>query len=138
MMGKRFYSLLFLFCVVFEIVGSSSLSVTRSIDISTQVARHVLNIEFKSDGSDLNSFLHVLTKEQDDHLAYIVASDSSSKKLTVNRVQTPQNGNKDYVYYKVDFATPATKGTAYKIRIEYVLTQILKAYPAEITQAETQ
>ncbi|KAE9555565.1 hypothetical protein FO519_001236 [Halicephalobus sp. NKZ332] len=137
-MGKRFCSFLFLFAAILGIVGSSTLSVTRSIDISTQVARHVLNIEFKSDGSDLNSFLHVLTKEEENHLAYIVASDSNSKKLTVNKIPNPQDGNKDYVYYKVDFAAPATKGTPLKIRIEYVLTQILKPYPAEITQAETQ
>jgi len=138
MMGKRFYSFLALFCVVFGIVGSSSLTLTRSIDISTQVARHVLNIEFKNDGSDSNSFLHVLTKEEDARLSYIVASDSNSKKLTVSKVPTPQGGNNDYVYYKVDFATPATKGTPYKIRIEYILTQILKPHPVEITQAEAQ
>uniref|UniRef100_A0AC34QJB5 Dolichyl-diphosphooligosaccharide--protein glycosyltransferase subunit 1 n=1 Tax=Panagrolaimus sp. JU765 TaxID=591449 RepID=A0AC34QJB5_9BILA len=139
-MGKAaVYFLLFnvimLFCGAF---GTSSLSVTRSIDLTTQLARHVLNIEYKTDGTDTKSFLHVLSKADDEHLSYLVATDSTDRKLAVTKVPAPKDGNTDYIYYKIDLIDSATKDKPYKLRIEYVLTQILKPYPAQISQAEQQ
>lgn len=135
-MGKLLNTLVIL-AIFIATAYSSTLSVTRSIDISTQVARHTLNIEFKSDGSD-KGFYHVLSKEENDHLSYITATDGDSKKLTVSQVSAPLGGKSEYVYYLVEFNGPATKGTPIKIKLQYVLTQVFQAYPAEITQAENQ
>uniref|UniRef100_A0A7E4VS43 Dolichyl-diphosphooligosaccharide--protein glycosyltransferase subunit 1 n=2 Tax=Panagrellus redivivus TaxID=6233 RepID=A0A7E4VS43_PANRE len=120
-----------------ELVPSSKLVATRNVDISTQLAKFSVNLEVKNGGPEATYFVYALTKTDNDHLSYLVASDSANKKLPVAPIKYAA-AKPGFEYYKINFGSPLASGASHKVKIEYVLTGALKAYPAQISQEENQ
>uniref|UniRef100_A0AC35GSP5 Dolichyl-diphosphooligosaccharide--protein glycosyltransferase subunit 1 n=1 Tax=Panagrolaimus sp. PS1159 TaxID=55785 RepID=A0AC35GSP5_9BILA len=113
------------------------LTVSRNIDISTQLSKYVLNINAKNKGNDVTYFIHPISKEQNLHLSYITANEGKGKKLHVSKVED-SFGNSDYIYYKIEFLSTLKKDSSLDFQVEYVLSEYLKIYPTEIAQSESQ
>lgn len=113
------------------------LTVSRNIDISTQLSKYVLNINAKNKGNDVTYFIHPISKEQNLHLSYITANEGKGKKLHVSKVED-SFGNSDYIYYKIEFLSTLKKDSSLDFQVEYVLSEYLKVYPTEIAQSESQ
>lgn len=136
--GFLFIALFSVFCFAYSGPPSDlSLTVTRNVDATTQLAKYILTIKAKNNGNDVSYFIHPISKEESQHLSYITAYEGKNKKLQVSQLDKPLE-DPGYVYYKIDFSSPLKKGSTFDFKIEYVLTESLKLYPAEISQADSQ
>jgi len=117
-----------------------SITATRTVDITSQIVKASTEYEIKNNGkSAINSFLHGLSSTDNDKLAWILANleKRDGKKLKTAKVEV-QSASKGQVFYRVDLETPLDAGATVKVLVRTEVTQILKAHPATITQAENQ
>ncbi|KAI6191093.1 Dolichyl-diphosphooligosaccharide--protein glycosyltransferase subunit 1 [Aphelenchoides bicaudatus] len=117
-----------------------SISVVRTVDITTQIIKATTEYEIKNNGkSSVSSFLHGLSVEEDKQLALILANAEKrdGKKLKTAKVEV-QSAPKTQAFYRVDLETPLAAGATAKVVVRTEVTQLLKAYPATIVQAENQ
>ncbi|KAI6174172.1 Dolichyl-diphosphooligosaccharide--protein glycosyltransferase subunit 1 [Aphelenchoides besseyi] len=139
--------LIVVFVLVFAAVWaaetpSNDLGITamRTVDVTSQIVKTTVEYEIKNNGkSPVNSFLHGVSSKEHEKLAWIGANweKRDGKKLTVSKVDVA-SGPKDMVYYKIDLITPIAAGETGKLVVRFEVTQMLRAYPAQITQLENQ
>ncbi|KAK0422653.1 hypothetical protein QR680_007701 [Steinernema hermaphroditum] len=120
--------------------GVSITSATRKVDISSQVVKVSTNFVLQNNGdAELTSFIYAIPSSEADHVAIVSASQGKNRneRLKIN-VVTVDGASSEYVYHKIDLAKGvAVKGTG-ELSVSHVSTDLLKPYPAEITQAENQ
>jgi oligosaccharyltransferase complex subunit alpha (ribophorin I) len=129
-----------LVCAFCSAASKSDIAVTtsREIDISNQLAKYVISIKAKNNGGDdVLSLIHPISKSENNHLSYIIATEGNDKSLQISQLDVPLE-NADYVYYKIALNSALKKGSTVEFKIEYVLTEFYKLYPAEISQSESQ
>ncbi|VDD94401.1 unnamed protein product [Enterobius vermicularis] len=117
-----------------------SVEADRNIDIASQVIKITTAFEVTNKGkSPINSFIHVVSDDEEAHLAFITAQEGrGGNKLTVVKAATAAGVIKGYVPYRVELLKPISANSKASITLEYYLTQYLEPYPAKIEQAETQ
>lgn len=106
--------------------------VVRTIDASTSFVR--ISVEIKVLGSD-KEYLFALPNAQAERLSYIGVK-AKGKKTLLN-VSAPEAlaGDTEFTIYRIELPAAASDPV---IKIVAVLTDYLKAYPAEITQNDLQ
>lgn len=117
-----------------------SITATRTIDITSQIIKATTEYDIKNNGkSSISSFLHGLSSEDNEQLAWILANAEKrdGKKLKTTKVDV-QSAPKTQVFYRVDLETPIEAGATVKVLVRTEVTQRLKPYPATIVQAENQ
>jgi oligosaccharyltransferase complex subunit alpha (ribophorin I) len=117
-----------------------SITATRTIDITSQIIKATTEYEIKNNGkTSAGSFLHGVSSDENAQLAWILANleKRDGKKLKTTKVDV-QGAPKTQVFYRVDLATPLEAGATIKVLVRTEVTQLLKPYPATITQAENQ
>lgn len=117
-----------------------SISATRTIDITTQIVKTSVEYEIKNNGkASVDSFLHGVSAEEDEQLAWILANleKRDGKKLKTAKVSV-QGAPKSQVFYRVQLDIPLEAGATVKVLVRTDVTQRLKPYPATITQSENQ
>uniref|UniRef100_A0AC35GCG9 Dolichyl-diphosphooligosaccharide--protein glycosyltransferase subunit 1 n=1 Tax=Panagrolaimus sp. PS1159 TaxID=55785 RepID=A0AC35GCG9_9BILA len=110
---------------------------SRQINITTTpLSKYALNIKVQNKGGDATFFIHPISKEERKHLWYIIAFEGNDRKkqLQVLPFEESIGGNSEYFYYKIDFVSALKMDTASEFQIEYVLSDYLKVFPAEINQ----
>uniref|UniRef100_A0A0K0E828 Dolichyl-diphosphooligosaccharide--protein glycosyltransferase subunit 1 n=1 Tax=Strongyloides stercoralis TaxID=6248 RepID=A0A0K0E828_STRER len=113
-------------------------SVTRDVDISTQIVKNILVYTIKNNGKEaLTQFTQIIPKTESEKLAYIGAKMDQSTKFKVS--QKKMSGLSDkFVAYVVDLSKGIPAGGTGKLTIEYKVTQYLTPYPEEIKQLDNQ
>lgn len=132
--------IMFIIGIFYKKTPSSDISVItfREIDISSQLAKYVISVKAKNNGNDdVSSFIHPISKEENSHLSYIFGIEGKDKILQASQLDVPLE-NPEYIYYKINLNFPLKKSETAEFKIEYVLTQSFKLYPAEIFQSESQ
>lgn len=101
-----------------------------------------LNIFFKIKNqgkTELNFFVHAIPEGEATRLAYIGAKENKKDAAILKISKTGVNGApKGFAFYKIELNHLVGVGASVNLVVEYVVTQYLKPYPAEITQAENQ
>ncbi|KAI6243605.1 Dolichyl-diphosphooligosaccharide--protein glycosyltransferase subunit 1 [Aphelenchoides fujianensis] len=116
------------------------ITATRTLDVTSQIVKTTVEYEVKNGGkSPTSSLLHGLSAKDHEKLAWIGANweKRDGKKLTITKVDVAA-APKDRVFYKVDFPTPLAAGETAKLVVRAELTQALRPFPAEISQADSQ
>ncbi|KAK7066455.1 proteasome regulatory particle base subunit [Halocaridina rubra] len=110
--------------------------IERKLDVSTQLVKANTKITLENSGSGaVRSFLLVLTKEEQDNLAFINAQiGGTNLKLTESKVQE----YRDLVFYKVELKDALQPSKTVNVEVEMVFTHLLEPYPAMIQQGEKQ
>lgn len=117
-----------------------SITVTRTVDITSQIVKSTTEYEIKNNGkSPISSFFHGVSAEEDAKLAVILANAEKrdGKKLKATKIDV-QSAPKTQVFYKIDLETPIDADGTAKVVVRTEVTQSLKAHPSTITQADTQ
>lgn len=117
-----------------------SITATRTVDVTSQIVKTSTEYEIKNNGkSPISSFLHGVSAEDNEHLAWILANAEKrdGKKLKTAKVDV-QSAPKTQVFYRIDLADPIEAGATAKVHVRTEVTQRLKPYPATIVQSENQ
>eukprot|EP00026_Physarum_polycephalum_P002098 Phypoly_transcript_02102.p1 GENE.Phypoly_transcript_02102~~Phypoly_transcript_02102.p1 ORF type:complete len:596 (+),score=121.69 Phypoly_transcript_02102:57-1790(+) len=101
--------------------------VLRSIDLTTQLARHTINITAENKGASTSTYS--LAVQNATNLAFIKAESDAGASLVV----TPGEADKTngYTTYKINLAIDAGKTVNFKVYLVYFAS--LKPFPTEIT-----
>jgi len=138
-----------IFCLLFSLTAALSdvtipegvsVSATRNVDITSQLVKVSTDYEIKNQGkTELNFFVHAIPEGEATHLAYIGAKENKKDAAILKISKTGVNGApKGFAFYKIELNHLVGAGASVNLVVEYVLTEFLKPYPAEITQAENQ
>ncbi|KAL2091384.1 hypothetical protein ACEWY4_013647 [Coilia grayii] len=114
--------------------------VKRTVDLSTHLAKISAEILLSNEGdSAVNSFVVALEPELAPHLAYIGASAKAEEEddghLELSETTLPgQNGK----FFKVELLSSLAAGAKLRVKVETMLSHVLRPFPTQITQAERQ
>ncbi|VDN58751.1 unnamed protein product [Dracunculus medinensis] len=81
----------------------------------------------------MESFIHLVDDYEESHLSYITAVDQKKQKLKIFKIF-----KSIFIFLQVELLNSISAGEKSTITIEYFVTQILKPFPAAITQSEVQ
>uniref|UniRef100_A0AC35TNX9 Dolichyl-diphosphooligosaccharide--protein glycosyltransferase subunit 1 n=1 Tax=Rhabditophanes sp. KR3021 TaxID=114890 RepID=A0AC35TNX9_9BILA len=114
------------------------ISVSRTVDITSQIAKNSIVYTIKNTGQDeLKEFIQPIPEAEYLHLAHIYATIDGKSKLKVNEKKDAQI-SAGFKGYAVTFSKPIASGETEKLTVEYKVTQFLTPFPAEIKQADNQ
>ncbi|KYQ99885.1 dolichyl-diphosphooligosaccharide-protein glycotransferase [Tieghemostelium lacteum] len=105
--------------------------VTRTIDLTTQISKSIIQIKAKNTGSDSSTYQFAINKSYKASLAVL---DEQSKDLPVRFVETKQEFN----IYEAKFNSVVKSGSTVSLKVALTLLQQMKPYPEHISQTETQ
>ncbi|CEF64693.1 Dolichyl-diphosphooligosaccharide--protein glycosyltransferase subunit 1 [Strongyloides ratti] len=132
------YLLTTFFLLVASVPSDLEVSVTRDVDISSQIVKNALVYTIKNNGKEtLTQFVQIIPKAENDHLAYISAKFDQSTKFKVSQKKIDDVPS-DFVAYNIDLSKGIPAGGSAKLTVEYKVTQYLTPYPEEIRQLENQ
>ncbi|TMS38041.1 hypothetical protein L596_004854 [Steinernema carpocapsae] len=119
--------------------GVTIQSATRKVDLASQIVKTSVDYMIQNNGdAELTSFIHVISKKEAGHVAYVSGTQGKgSGRLKVNLV-TPEGASSDFTYYKIDLSKPVPARGTGDLTVTHLSTGMLTPHPAEITQAENQ
>lgn len=114
--------------------------VKRTVDLSTHLAKISAEIVLSNEGdSAVSSFVVALEPELAAHLAYFGASEKGDEEddgsLEFSETALPGQSGK---FFKVQLRSPVAAGGKLRVKVETVLSHVLRPFPTQITQAERQ
>lgn len=116
----------------------------RKIDLQTHSVRISATIKLENKGANsFQSFVFLLPRGQSDHLAFIKAvaieGKQKSRSFTpLNLEPTETSSGSNITEYSVALPKALGKGDIVNLELYYVLTNVVKPFPAEISQADPQ
>ncbi|XP_062401908.1 dolichyl-diphosphooligosaccharide--protein glycosyltransferase subunit 1 [Sardina pilchardus] len=132
-----------LFCGLYRAEAATGLvndEVKRTVDLSTHLAKISSEILLSNEGdSAVSSFVVALEPELAPHLAYIGASvkgdEEDDGSLELSETALPGQSGK---FYKVELPSSLAAGAKLRVKVETMLSHVLRPFPTQITQAERQ
>ncbi|XP_076124119.1 dolichyl-diphosphooligosaccharide--protein glycosyltransferase subunit 1 [Alosa pseudoharengus] len=114
--------------------------VKRTVDLSTHLAKISTEIILSNEGDTaVSSFVVALEPELAPHLAYIGASvkgdEEDDGSLEFSETALPGQSGK---FFKVDLPSSLASGAKLRVKVETMLSHVLRPFPTQITQAERQ
>uniref|UniRef100_A0A8C7H6S9 Dolichyl-diphosphooligosaccharide--protein glycosyltransferase subunit 1 n=1 Tax=Oncorhynchus kisutch TaxID=8019 RepID=A0A8C7H6S9_ONCKI len=129
--------------VMFQVVVADGLvneEVKRTVDLSTHIAKITAEIVLLNQGdSEVHSFILAVEPELAPNLAYVGASVKGDEEEDgiLELKQTMIQGQSGE-FYKVQLPSSLAVGAKLRVKVETVLSHILRPFPTHITQAERQ
>eukprot|EP01123_Difflugia_compressa_P013545 TRINITY_DN633_c0_g1_i1.p1 TRINITY_DN633_c0_g1~~TRINITY_DN633_c0_g1_i1.p1 ORF type:complete len:621 (-),score=144.06 TRINITY_DN633_c0_g1_i1:86-1948(-) len=121
--------------------GLVNKQVTRTIDLSSQLARHTVELNIENTGSKSTQHLYLAIKTDfAQKLAHMKVTQSflgSDKALDTKREDNHDN-TKEYTLYRSLLRKPVEAGDTIDVVVELVFTHTMTPFPSEITQSERQ
>lgn len=115
-------------------------NVQVTVDILTHLPKVTANIVLENTGkTSVRSFLYAVDPALKDKLTFIGAvskSGDEDSRLVVKQTNVANHQGK--VFFRVDLARPLESNKVVTVNVESTYSHALKAFPAEITQAEKQ
>uniref|UniRef100_A0A158R5U6 Dolichyl-diphosphooligosaccharide--protein glycosyltransferase subunit 1 n=1 Tax=Syphacia muris TaxID=451379 RepID=A0A158R5U6_9BILA len=143
MIWVHFSSLLIFLALGHSIAEPSSsdfaIVAERNVDLSSQIVKVTTKYELTNKAkSALNSFIHLVTDEEQAHIAYISATEEKKNaKLSISKVML-KGLKKGFVAYKVEMLESVGSSSKASVTVEYHLSEYLEPYPAKINQPDPQ
>lgn len=114
--------------------------VKRTVDLSTHLAKISTEILLSNEGdSAVSSFVVALEPELATHLAYIGASvkgdEEDDGSLEFSETALPGQSGR---FFKVELPSSLAAGAKLRVKVETMLSHVLRPFPTQITQAERQ
>ncbi|XP_041946046.1 dolichyl-diphosphooligosaccharide--protein glycosyltransferase subunit 1 [Alosa sapidissima] len=114
--------------------------VKRTVDLSTHLAKISTEIILSNEGDTaVSSFVVALEPELAPHLAYIGVSvkgdEEDDGSLEFSETALPGQSGK---FFKVDLPSSLASGAKLRVKVETMLSHVLRPFPTQITQAERQ
>lgn len=119
--------------------------VERTIDLNSHLAHinHVITVENKATSGSLKSYTFTVEPSHAKNVAFIGArvqgdkNDQDLEKRKLNVVTLSQDSNRGSLY-RIDFKSELAAGKSLTFEVELVLFDLLRPFPAEITQNDKQ
>ncbi|XP_028853667.1 LOW QUALITY PROTEIN: dolichyl-diphosphooligosaccharide--protein glycosyltransferase subunit 1-like [Denticeps clupeoides] len=131
----------FLACAAAAGGGLVNEEVKRTVDLTTHLAKITAEILLANEGdAAAHSFTVGLEAELAPHLAYIGAAlkgEEEEEDGTLELTETNVKGQSGK-FFKVELPSALAPGGKLQVKVETVLTHVLKPFPTHITQAERQ
>jgi len=140
----RLGNVLLIILVILSIMGGSyslqNSKVKRLIDLSSQLARHTIEIILLNDEQEkVDSYYITIPVSLSSKLSYIQAiTDENSNLPIYQKSDTSTVNNIQYNMFVVNFGTPILKGQEKRLVLYFVFAHAMAVYPDEITQNERQ
>eukprot|EP01088_Endostelium_zonatum_P017156 TRINITY_DN491_c0_g1_i1.p1 TRINITY_DN491_c0_g1~~TRINITY_DN491_c0_g1_i1.p1 ORF type:complete len:452 (+),score=84.22 TRINITY_DN491_c0_g1_i1:93-1448(+) len=135
-MKKGLFFLTFILLFLYVSCDVQISSVTRNIDLSSQLARHTITINLQNSGSAASSFDLSLEASAAQRLSYITATlDGTLTNISAGAARNSPRGE-GHVVYTINFPRPLQGSAALVANL--VFTHSLEPYPATVSQDENQ
>jgi len=136
-MKKGLFFLTFILLCLYVCCDIQISSVTRNIDLSSQLARHTVTINLQNSGPAVSSFDFSLDATAARRLSYITATiDGSLANISAAADKNSTRGE-GYVVYRINF--PRSLGSASAALVaNLVFTHSLEPFPTSVSQDENQ
>ncbi|KAM6981195.1 dolichyl-diphosphooligosaccharide--protein glycosyltransferase subunit 1 [Aplochiton taeniatus] len=136
-------SICLLFTAICHRVAADGLineEVKRTVDLSTHLAKITAEILLSNQGDTaVNSFILAVEHDLAPHLAFIGASVKGDEEEdgTLELKETTIQGQRG-VFFKVQLPSSLAGGAKLRVKVDTMLSHVLRPFPTHITQAERQ